>query len=128
MAQGKEHVPNDLLRGQVETMAGLGIPEDDIAQILVIDPKTLRKHYRAQLDTGHIKANSKVAANLFRIATGEGREAITAAIFWLKCRAGWSEYAPPPPPNKPAKLGKKDQAIQDAKNAGRGSAWGDLVH
>jgi hypothetical protein len=32
-----------------------------------------------------------VAENLFRKATGEGREAVTAAIFWLKARAGWKE-------------------------------------
>ena len=27
----------------------------------------------------------------YRKATGEGREAVTAAIFWLKTRAGWRE-------------------------------------
>jgi hypothetical protein len=27
----------------------------------------------------------------YRKATGEGRESVTAAIFWLKCRAGWRE-------------------------------------
>jgi hypothetical protein len=32
-----------------------------------------------------------VAENLYRKATGEGREAVTAAIFWLKARAGWRE-------------------------------------
>jgi hypothetical protein len=41
-----------------------------------------------ELDTGHIKASAKVAGNLYRIATGSGREAVTAAIFWLKVRAG----------------------------------------
>ena len=56
-----------------------------------IDPKTLRKHYRQELDYGHVKANAKVAENLFRKATGEGRESVTAAIFWLKARARWKE-------------------------------------
>ena len=37
-----------------------------------IDPKTLRKHYRQELDHGHIKANAKVAENLYRKATGDG--------------------------------------------------------
>ena len=72
-------------------MAGYGIPEADIACVLDIDPKTLRKHYRSELDKGHIKATAKVAENLYRKATGEGREAVTAAIFWLKTRAGWKE-------------------------------------
>jgi hypothetical protein len=44
-----------------------------------------------QLDTGHIKATAKVAENLYRKATGEGREAVIAAIFWLKTPAGWKE-------------------------------------
>ncbi|HEV7253715.1 MAG TPA: hypothetical protein VGN97_11575, partial [Mesorhizobium sp.] len=34
-----------------------------------------------------------VAENLFRKATGEGREAVTAAIFWLKTRARWKEVS-----------------------------------
>ena len=72
-------------------MAGYGVPEADIAGVIGIDPKTLRKHYRDELDHGHVKANAKVAENLYRKATGEGREAIIAAIFWLKTRAGWRE-------------------------------------
>jgi hypothetical protein len=84
-----EHTP--ALRRQVEAMAAYGVPEIDIARVLTIDPKTLRKHYRDELDSGHVKANVKVAENLFRKATGEGREAVTAAIFWLKTRARWKE-------------------------------------
>jgi len=38
-----------------------------------------------------VKANAKVAENLYRKATGDGRESIIAAIFWLKTRAGWKE-------------------------------------
>jgi hypothetical protein len=72
-------------------MAAYGIPEADIATVIGIDPKTLRRHYRRELDTGHIKANTKVAENLYRRATGESREAVTAAIFWLKTRARWRE-------------------------------------
>lgn len=85
------HQPDPMLRRQVEAMAGYGVPEADIADMIGIDPKTLRKHYRQELDQGHTKANIKVAENLFRKATGEGREAVTAAIFWLKARAGWRE-------------------------------------
>jgi hypothetical protein len=72
-------------------MAGYGIPEADIATVLEIDPKTLRKHYRSELDKGHIKATANVAENLYRKATGDGRESVIAAIFWLKTRAGWKE-------------------------------------
>jgi hypothetical protein len=72
-------------------MAGYGVPEIDLGRVVGIDPKTLRKHYREELSRGHVKANAKVAENLFRKATGEGREAVIAAIFWLKTRAGWRE-------------------------------------
>ena len=75
------HLPDALSRRQVEALAGYGVPEPDIAGMIGIDPKTLRKHYRSELDLGHVKANVKVAENLFRKATGEGREAVTAAIF-----------------------------------------------
>ncbi len=85
------HLPGSSERRQVEAMAGYGIPEADIARVLGIDPKTLRKHYREELDTGHVLANAKVAESLFRKATGDHRQAVTAAIFWLKTRAGWKE-------------------------------------
>lgn len=66
-------------------------PESEIAGVVAIDAKTLRKHYRQELDHAHTKVNARVAENLFRKATGDGREAVTAAIFWLKTRAGWKE-------------------------------------
>jgi hypothetical protein len=72
-------------------MAGYGVPEADIARVVGVDPKTLRKHYRDELDTGQIKATAKVAEFLFRKATTEGTQAVTAAIFWMKSRAGWKE-------------------------------------
>jgi hypothetical protein len=83
--------PDPVTARQVEAMAGYGIAVSEIATVLTLDPETLRQLYRAELDGGHIKANSKVAENLYRKATGEGREAVVAAIFWLKTRAGWKE-------------------------------------
>jgi hypothetical protein len=52
---------------------------------------TLNRHYRDELDVGLAEANTAVAGNLFCIATGDGPGAVTAAIFWLKTRAGWRE-------------------------------------
>ncbi len=40
---------------------------------------------------GHVRTNAKVAENPHRLASGDGREAVTAAIFWLKTRAKWKE-------------------------------------
>ena len=85
------HLPDASGRRQVEALAGYGVPEKEIAGVVGIDAKTLRKHYREELDHGHTKANARVAENLYRKATGDGREAVIAAIFWLKTRAGWKE-------------------------------------
>lgn len=85
------HKPTPMSRRNVEALAGYGVPEADIAGVVGIDPKTLRKHYRQELRYGHVKANAKVAENLFRKATGDGRESVIAAIFWMKTRAQWKE-------------------------------------
>jgi hypothetical protein len=84
-------MPDPLQRRQVEAMAAFGVPELNIARVVGIDAKTLRKHYREELDTGQTKATAKVAESLFRKATSEGPQSVTAAIFWLKTRGGWRE-------------------------------------
>jgi|SRR6185369_11859499 hypothetical protein len=125
----KRHEPTEAGRKSVEAMAGFGIPEEDIARVIGIGAKTLRAYYADELALGHVKANTRVAQNLFTIATGTGSGAVTAAIFWLKVRAGWSEYAPAPVTTpRPEPLGKKEQAQVASEEAGRGNEWGHLVH
>lgn len=85
------HKPTAETRKQVESMAGFGIPEKDIGRSIGISDVTLRKHYREELDMGTVKANSAVAQSLYKKATGDGASSVTAAIFWLKTRAGWKE-------------------------------------
>src|SRR5688572_15567842 len=84
----RAHKPDPAQRRQVEAMAAYGIPEIDIAPVLGIDPKTLRKHYREELDLGETKANAQVAGFLFNAARSGN---VTAQIFWLKTRARWRE-------------------------------------
>jgi hypothetical protein len=126
---GKKHVPTADNRKTVEAMAAYGITEEDIARVIDVSEPTLRKYYPNELDLGRVKANAKVAERLFQIATGSGREAVTACIFWLKVRAGWSEYSaasfmgPAPKP-----LGKKEQANIAAVEAKHGTEWGHLVN
>ena len=67
---------------------GLWHPRDRFAAVLGVDPKTLRKHYRDELDLGEIKANAQVAGFLFNSARSGN---VTALIFWLKTRARWRE-------------------------------------
>lgn len=83
------HKPTPETLAQVEALSGYGVRHDEIALYLEIDPKTLRKHYRKQLDTGAVKANVGVARSLHKQATEGGN--VAAAIFWMKARAGWRE-------------------------------------
>ncbi len=85
------HAPTKEQRTMVETMAAVGVPSSDIARVVGVDAKTLRKHYRDELDLGMVKANAKVAGSLFKKATGDGPQSVTAAIFWAKTRMGWRE-------------------------------------
>lgn len=88
------HLPTPKTRQQVETLAGLGIRRQDIATVMCISENTLRRHYRTELVRGSVKANAKVSESLFKRATGNSNGAVTAQIFWMKCRAGWRDVNP----------------------------------
>jgi hypothetical protein len=82
--------PTDDERNLVEQMTAVGIPQESIALVIRdgIDDKTLRKHFRRELDTAKIKANAKIGGTLFNKAMGGDT---TAAIFWAKTQMGWKE-------------------------------------
>ena len=71
----------------VQRMASYGIPQREIASVIQCTERTLRRYFRHQLDTAAIEANTQVAGFLFEHA----KRNPTAAIFWLKARAGWVE-------------------------------------
>lgn len=85
--------PTEEMRKQVELLSGIGVPLEQICTVAGVDRKTLSKHYREAIDMGHAKANTRIAKRLFDIANGDGKEALSACIFWLKCRAGWKPPA-----------------------------------
>src|SRR5439155_12902099 len=58
-------VVNDGLREKVRHLAGLGVPQDDIAKIVGCAPKTLRKRFRDELDRGVAEANATISGFLF---------------------------------------------------------------
>ena len=86
------HMPTPATRELVARCSGLGLPHESIAHLVDdgIDDKTLRKHYRAELDVGRAKAHLAVAATLYdKALTGD-----TGAMVWYtKCQMRWS---PPP--------------------------------
>lgn len=89
MSQGVAFQPTEENRRTVRAMSGYGVPHADIATMLRVDPKTLRKHFQDELERGSIEATAKVGQSLYRMAT-EGNS-VAAAIFWMKARAGWRE-------------------------------------
>lgn len=101
-------------------MSAMGVPDYDIAKIIGVSEPTMRKHFWQELEVGHIEANAKVAGTLFRTATDPSNpKSVTAAIFWLKARAGWREDAPAP--------GKKEQVAALAQTAEAGTSWDGLL-
>ena len=82
------HRPSIDQQKQVEAMSGYGVPQADIALLLNIDPKTLRLHYRRELDVGMAKANAKIGQTLFQQAMAGN---MAALIFWAKARMNWRE-------------------------------------
>jgi len=92
------HAPTPESRAQVSALYSYGITQEEIARFIGIDPKTLRLHYRDELDSAHIKANAKVGQFLFQNASGQTlkdgashSDCVRAAMFWAKTRMGWRE-------------------------------------
>jgi len=72
-------------------MSAVGIPQDSIARSIReggIDRKTLRKHFREELDTAAVKANAMVGGTLYNKAIAGDTSAM---IWWSKTRMGWKE-------------------------------------
>jgi hypothetical protein len=82
--------PMEEQRRLVKSMAAMGIPHEGIARKLAIrSPKTLRKHFREELDMGVVEANFKVAQTLFQMAISGNCPAAT--MFWMKTRNRFRE-------------------------------------
>jgi hypothetical protein len=83
--------PTSSDRATVQNLAALGATHADIAICLGtkgIDEKTLRKHFRRELDTSLLEVKALAMSRVVAaIRGGEG----WAVCFFLKCRAGWRE-------------------------------------
>ena len=82
--------PTDDERKLVEQMSAVGIPQESICLVIRdgIDDKTLRKHFRRELDTAAVKANAKIGGTLYNKAIAGDT---TAMIWWTKTRMKWKE-------------------------------------
>lgn len=90
--------PTDEQRKHVETLAGLGLRHDEIRLLVenpttgkAIDADTLARHFSIELARGGPKLAAQIAQSIARKALGDGNQAVTAAIWFSKCRMGWKE-------------------------------------
>jgi hypothetical protein len=100
--------PTDEMREQVRSLAARGVRHEDIAGIVDCDPKTLRKHFRYELDRGKAAANADITGALYEKAMGGDT---IAAMFWLKAQANWRECKEP---------GKALPGADSERNSGAG--------
>jgi len=84
----KQHAPTDAQRKLVQLHATVGTTQDMIARVIGIDKKTLRLHYRDELDLSMAQANATIGGALFNKAKAGDTASMT---FWLKTRARWRE-------------------------------------
>jgi hypothetical protein len=81
--------PTDEQRERVIALSSNGLPHIQIAPLIgCSSPKTLRKHFRDELDIGKIQANAKVAGALYQSAL---KGNVKAQTFWLKTVGVWQE-------------------------------------
>lgn len=86
-----DYQPCQADRDTVLNMARVGLGHEVIAKCIGesgIDEKTLRKHFRRELDTAAHMANATAGRMLFAaIEKGEA----WAICFWMKVRMNWKE-------------------------------------
>lgn len=83
-----KHEPTDALRQTVQLHTLVGNTQETVSRVLGIDEKTLRLHYRDELDLAKARANATIGGALFNKAKAGDTAAM---IFWMKTQAGWRE-------------------------------------
>lgn len=75
-------------RKQVQTLAGYGLSQDQIADVIGMDRNTLAKHFQDDIKTGRSVAYAQATNALFSNIK-KGKEA--SIFFYLKTQWGWKE-------------------------------------
>lgn len=119
------HQPTAELRDRVEILLASGMPAFRVAAAIGISVPTLRVHYADELLHARARREAQVKEALFRAALGGN---VSAQKAWLAIPHELE--APPverPVADRPAKLGKKEQAALAAETAADGTDWANLL-
>lgn len=86
----KKFEPSPRERVLVQSMAGYGVPFEQIASMVRdgIHIDTLRAHFSKELIMGKALANAKIGEGLYKKAISGDT---TAMIWWTKAQMGWRE-------------------------------------
>lgn len=76
-------------REQVKALAGYGLTDLDIANVLGFSEATLQRRCGEELKKGRSLAKSAVTQTAYKMAVSGKVPAMT--MFWLKTRCGWKE-------------------------------------
>jgi uncharacterized membrane protein YebE (DUF533 family) len=74
---------------QIETLAGLGLRDSDIALVVEVAEATMKRRYTEHLKKGRAVARGAVAKTAYQMAVGGKVPAMT--MFWLKTQCGFRE-------------------------------------
>lgn len=124
MAGRPEFKPTKEQREEVVILIAARVAEEDIAKRLGVDAKTLRKHFRDEIDTGFAKFNLGLLVKIGRKLDAEPKKADYE--WWFNRIA--SAAADQPQTDtvaRPVDIGKKAMRVVAAANAGLGSDWED---
>ena len=87
-----EYVPTADQRALVENAAAFGLTQADIAEQLGIQEKTLRKHFRRELNGGKFKVDMLAGKTVTELMKDkDARVRLEAAKYYTARRMGWKE-------------------------------------
>src|SRR5204863_9907912 len=84
----KAMVPTMQQRRAVRLAVAAGMKPGQVAAVVGLDPKTVAKRFKHELETGAAQSNAKVVSKLYqKCMKGD----TVALLFWCKTRLGWNE-------------------------------------
>lgn len=80
--------PTEESRRMVETLAGYGVPQTEIARVIGTSVDMITEHYYDDYLNGRARAHATIAKFLFT----QAQKNLTAAIFWAKAQMQWKDH------------------------------------